>query len=49
MNTFQFDFRKSGGTHAAAAFTLDGELLCAMEDIGRHNAVDKIVGHLINL
>lgn len=48
MNTFQFDFRKSGGTHAAAAFTLDGLLLCAMEDIGRHNAVDKIVGHLIN-
>jgi FdhD protein len=47
MNTFQFDFRKSGGTHAAAAFTLDGELLCAMEDIGRHNAVDKVVGKLI--
>jgi len=48
MNTFQFDFRKSGGTHAAAAFTLKGNLLCAMEDIGRHNAVDKIVGKLIN-
>ena len=48
MNNFQFDFRKSGGTHAAAVFTLKGELLCAMEDIGRHNAVDKIVGKLIN-
>ncbi|MCB0463510.1 MAG: formate dehydrogenase accessory sulfurtransferase FdhD [Flavobacteriaceae bacterium] len=48
MNNFQFDFRKSGGTHAAAAFTLEGKLLCAMEDIGRHNAVDKIVGKLIN-
>lgn len=48
MNTFQFDFIKSGGTHAAAAFSLDGELLCAMEDIGRHNAVDKVVGDLIN-
>lgn len=48
MNNFQFDFRKSGGTHAAAAFTLKGDLLCAMEDIGRHNAVDKIVGKLIN-
>ena len=48
MNAFQFDFRKSGGTHAAAAFTLKGDLLCAMEDIGRHNAVDKIVGKLIN-
>lgn len=48
MNAFQFDFRKSGGTHAAAAFTIKGDLLCAMEDIGRHNAVDKIVGKLIN-
>ena len=48
MNTLQLNFRKSGGTHAAAAFTLKGELLSAMEDIGRHNAVDKIVGKLIN-
>lgn len=48
MNNLQFNFRKSGGTHAAAAFTLNGDLLCAMEDIGRHNAVDKILGKLIN-
>lgn len=48
MNNLQFNFRKSGGTHAAAAFTLNGDLLSAMEDIGRHNAVDKIVGKLIN-
>ena len=48
MNNLQFDFIKSGGTHAAAAFTLNGDLLCAMEDIGRHNAVDKILGKLIN-
>lgn len=47
MNKMQSDFKQSGGTHAAAAFTLDGELLCAMEDIGRHNAVDKVVGKLI--
>ncbi|AXT21175.1 formate dehydrogenase accessory sulfurtransferase FdhD [Flavobacteriaceae bacterium AU392] len=47
MNAFQFDFRQSGGTHAAAAFSIDGQLLCAMEDIGRHNAVDKVVGKLI--
>ncbi|MCH9659975.1 MAG: formate dehydrogenase accessory sulfurtransferase FdhD [Bacteroidetes bacterium] len=47
MNTFQFDFNESGGTHAAAAFSIDGTLLAAMEDIGRHNAVDKVVGKLI--
>ncbi len=47
MNALQYSFHQSGGTHAAAAFTLDGELLCAMEDIGRHNAVDKVIGKLI--
>ncbi|MDC8002470.1 formate dehydrogenase accessory sulfurtransferase FdhD [Aureisphaera galaxeae] len=47
MNTQQYDFKQSGGTHAAAAFTLEGEMLCAMEDIGRHNAVDKVIGKLI--
>ncbi|MEL6809909.1 MAG: formate dehydrogenase accessory sulfurtransferase FdhD [Bacteroidota bacterium] len=47
MNTKQFDFNQSGGTHAAAAFTLEGEMLCTMEDIGRHNAVDKVIGKLI--
>jgi FdhD protein len=47
MTTFQHSFRLSGGTHAAAAFTIDGELLCAMEDIGRHNAVDKVIGELV--
>lgn len=49
MNTQQHDFMESGGTHAAAAFSLDGNLLCSMEDIGRHNAVDKVVGKLINI
>ena len=48
MRTKQYDFEQSGGTHAAAAFSLNGELLCSMEDIGRHNAVDKVVGALIN-
>jgi len=48
MNTHQHDFKQSGGTHAAAAFALDGSLICSMEDIGRHNAVDKVVGKLIH-
>jgi FdhD protein len=47
MNRHQYDFKQSGGTHAAAAFSLDGNLLCSMEDIGRHNAVDKVIGKLI--
>lgn len=47
MQDCQATFLKSGGTHAAAAFTNQGELLCSMEDIGRHNAVDKVIGDLI--
>jgi len=47
MNDQQHSFHQSGGTHAAAAFTLEGSLLSAMEDIGRHNAVDKVIGDLI--
>jgi len=48
MNMHQYSFKQSGGTHAAAIFSLNGELLSVMEDIGRHNAVDKAVGKLIN-
>lgn len=43
----QETFRSSGGTHAAGAFDKSGNLLSVMEDIGRHNAVDKVIGDLL--
>ena len=48
MKKGQPTFHQSGGSHAAAAFDSKGKLLVIMEDIGRHNAVDKVIGHLIN-
>jgi FdhD protein len=48
LRATQKTFDETGGLHAAAAFNTAGDIVVSHEDVGRHNAVDKVVGALLS-
>jgi FdhD protein len=48
LRNSQSEFSKTGGIHASGLFARNGELIAISEDVGRHNALDKLVGNILN-
>jgi len=48
LQSFQNNFSATGGIHASGIFDQEGNLLALREDVGRHNALDKLIGHALS-
>ncbi len=48
LRNSQSEFSKTGGIHASGLFASNGKLIAINEDVGRHNALDKLVGNILN-
>ena len=48
LRDYQTEFSKTGGIHASGLFSSNGNLVAVREDVGRHNALDKLIGHILD-
>ena len=48
LRNSQSEFSKTGGIHASGLFASNGKLIAINEDVGRHNALDKLIGNILN-